>query len=67
MVATLVVVDTVLTIPRARSAKRSTDTLIHAQGMLLALAEIAVDSAGTDAEELSGEGVDTLGARFGLV
>ncbi len=65
--ATLVVVDTVLTIPSARSATRSIDTVIHAQGVLLALAEIVVDSPGTDAEELSGEGVDTLGARFGFV
>jgi hypothetical protein len=56
----------VLTIQRARSATSRIDTVIHAQGVLLAFGEIAGDSVGTGAGELSGEGFDSAGARFGF-
>ena len=65
-VAALVVVGMVLTIPRARSATSRIDTVIHAQGVLLAFGKIAGDSVGTGAGELSGEWFDTAGARFGF-
>jgi hypothetical protein len=62
----MVVVGMVLTIPRARSATSRIDTVIHTQGVLLVFGEIAGNSVGTGAGELSGEGFDTAGAKFGF-
>jgi hypothetical protein len=56
----------VLRIPRARSTTRRMDAVIQAQGVLLALGEIAMDWAGTEAGELSGEEPETAGPRFGF-